>query len=192
MDKFNARNAALLYLTGRLDTDITLCIDQVVCPILLTTLFLILLRSVGVIPRILVPRRSTFGPSRPLVELVQDLGRDAVEKFLGVDAQQAPGEVDGFVDGPGLVGGLRDEGAFELVEKFERELVFGGQGFLTYDGLHGGWMVSAPGEGPQRGGKPTCISPDGVFCVELIRDVAVVFACVALSDRRFHETGQRW
>lgn len=91
-------------------------INQVLLPILL--------RSLRIIPRILIPRRLALRPARPLVILIENLRRDAVEEFLGVDPQQTPGEVEGFVDGSGLVGGLRDEGAFELVEEFERELVF--------------------------------------------------------------------
>lgn len=62
--------------------------------------------------------------SRASIELVQNTLRDTVEQFLGVDAEEVPGDVEGLEDTAGFVGGLADEGAFEFVEELERELVF--------------------------------------------------------------------
>lgn len=42
------------------------------------------------------------------------------------------------------------------------------------------------------GGQFTGIAPDGVLCVQLVRDVAVVFARVTLANGGLHETRQRW
>ena len=60
----------------------------------------------------------------PLVVLVENLGWDTVEEFLGVDTEQRPGKVEGFVNGARLVGTLGDEGALELLEELKRQLVF--------------------------------------------------------------------
>lgn len=125
--KHHVRRSYALPDINKSSTSITrpLCINQIILPILLPPNIPILLLPVRIIPRILIPLRPRLRPSRPLIKLVQNLRRDAIEEFLGIDAQQAPGEVYRFVDGSGLVGRLRDEGAFELVEEFERELVFG-------------------------------------------------------------------
>jgi len=74
------------------------------------------------------------------VELIQDALGDTVEQFLGVDAEQVPGDIEGFKDATGLVWRLADEGTLELLEEFEGELVFGGKSFLADDGLHGGYF----------------------------------------------------
>ena len=87
-----------------------------------------------VIPRILIGNL----PSRASIELIQDALGHSVEQLLGVDAEEVPGDVEGFVDTACFVRGLADEGAFELVEEFEGELVLGGEGFFSDDCLHGG------------------------------------------------------
>ena len=87
-----------------------------------------------VIPRILIGNL----PSRASIELIQDALGHPVEQLLGVDAEEVPGDVEGFLDSACFVRGLADEGAFELVEEFEGELVFGGEGFFSDDCLHGG------------------------------------------------------
>lgn len=74
------------------------------------------------------------------VELIESALGDAVKQFLGVDAQEVPSKVEGFLDGARLVGRLADEGALELLEELERELVFRGEGVFSYDGFHGGWL----------------------------------------------------
>lgn len=74
------------------------------------------------------------------VELVESALGDTVEEFLGVDAEKVPGDVEGFLDGARLIGRLADEGALELLEEFEGELVFRGEGFLSDDGFHGGCL----------------------------------------------------
>lgn len=124
------------------------------------------------VPRIFIPLPAPPLPG-PLIKLIQHLLRDAIQQFLGVNPQQTPREVDALVDGAALVRRLVDEGAFELVEEFQGELVFGREGFLADDGFHGG-------------GVPA----DGVFGVELVGDVAVVFAGVAFADGGFHEPGE--
>ena len=42
----------------------------------------------------------------------------------------------------------------------------------------------------EGGRRLTGVSADGVLGVELVRDVAVVFARVAFADGGFHETGE--
>lgn len=76
------------------------------------------------IPRILIALPG-LALARALVELIEDFLGDTVEEFFGVDAEEAPCQIDGFVDGAGFVGGLGDECFFELFEEFEGELVFG-------------------------------------------------------------------
>ena len=62
---------------------------------------------------------------------------------------------------------------FELVQELKRELVFGGKSLFTNDCFHG-----------------CCVSADGIFGVELVGDVAVVFAGMAFADGGFHEAGE--
>lgn len=73
-----------------------------------------------VIPGILVGDLA----GRAGVELIQDTLGDTIEQFLGVDAEEVPGDVERLVDTAGLVWGLADEGALEFVEELEGELVF--------------------------------------------------------------------
>ena len=77
---------------------------------------------------------------RASVELIKNLLGDTVEEFLGVDTEKVPCLVERFEDCAGLVGGLGDEGAFEFFEELEGEFVFGGEGFFSDDGFHGGWV----------------------------------------------------
>ena len=72
------------------------------------------------------------------VELIESALGDTVEEFLGVNAEQVPGDVQRLEDAARLVGRLANKGALELVEELQREFVFGGKGFFTDDGLHGG------------------------------------------------------
>lgn len=121
-----------------------------------------------VIPRILVRNLA----ARAGVEFVDDTLGDTVEEVRRVDAEEVPGDIEGLEDGAGLVGGLVDEGAFELVEELEGELVFGGEGVFSDDGFHG-----------------SGVSANGVFGVELVGDVGVVGAGAALADGGLHQTG---
>lgn len=89
-----------------------------------------------VFPRVLVRLPAL---ARTRVVLVQDLLGDTVEQLLGVDAEQVPGQIQRLVDGAVLVRALRDEGALELFQEFEGELVFGRQSLLTDDGFHGSY-----------------------------------------------------
>jgi hypothetical protein len=121
---------------------------------------------------LLILGRISTSPT-PLVVLVKDLSWDTVEQLLGVDAEQRPSEVERLVDGARFVRALSNEGAFELLEELERQLVFRGQGFLSDDGLHGGGVTA-----------------NGILGVELVGHVAVVFPCAALADGGLHETGE--
>ncbi|KAI6761576.1 hypothetical protein HG531_002129 [Fusarium graminearum] len=109
-----------------------------------------------------------------LVELVEDLGGDTVEKLLGVDTEQAPCQVEGLVNGSRLVLALADELAFELLQKLERQLVFGRQSLLTDDCLHG------------------CgITTNSVLGVQLVGNITVILSGHALTNSRLHQTRQR-
>jgi hypothetical protein len=109
-----------------------------------------------------------------LVELVEHLLGDSVEKLLGVDPEQVPGLVEAVEDGALLVCALVDVRLLELLEELKRKLVLVGQRLLTDDGLH-------------RCGVAT----DGVLGVQLVGHVTVVLASVALADGGLHETRQR-
>lgn len=128
------------------------------------------------------------------VELVQDALGDTVEQLLGVDAEEVPGDVERLVDGAGLVRGLADEGALEFLEELEGELVFGGKGFLTDDGLHGGcfdWLVLNACDSLGHGVRHTGVTTDGVLGVQLVGHIGVVLTGAALTDSGLHQTGQR-
>ena len=145
--------------------------------ILLAILLIVTPALLSIIPRVLIAASTSASSSlplpTPLIELIQHLLRYPIQQLLGVDPQQAPGHIDGLENGAGLVGGLGDEGALELIEELEGELVLGREGFLAHDGFHGGGVAA-----------------DGVFGVELVGDVAVVFARVAFADGGFHEPGE--
>jgi len=132
-----------------------------------------------VIPRILVPLLALLTTTTLLrlssIVLVKHLLGNPVKQFLGVYPQQLPGLVERLVDGPLLVRTLRDKGALELVEELERELVFAGERLLSDDGFHGGGIAT-----------------DGVFGVQLVRDIRMVASGVAFADGRLHQTRQRW
>ncbi len=140
--------------------------------ILLLPIRLHLLPLLRVIPRILIASPSLPLPT-PLVKLIQDLLRNPIQQLLRINPQQIPRQIDGLINRPRLVRRLRDKSALKLVQKLERELVFRAQSFLADDGFHAGGIAA-----------------DGVFSVELVRDVAVVFAGVAFADGRFHEAGE--
>lgn len=89
-----------------------------------------------IIPGILVGHLAR----RPRIEFIQHTLGNPVEQFLGVDAEEVPGDVQRLVNTPGLVGGLTDEGALEFVEEFERELILWGQSFFSDDCFHGGCL----------------------------------------------------
>jgi len=109
-----------------------------------------------------------------LVELVEHLLGDSVEKLLGVDPEQVPGLVEAIEDGALLVCALVDVRLLELLEELERKLVLVGQRLLTDDGLHG------------------CgVATDGVLGVQLVGHVAVVLASVALANSGLHQTRER-
>jgi hypothetical protein len=109
----------------------------------------------------------------PLVEPIQHLRRNPIKQVLRVDPQQLPRQIQTLVDIPLLVRALAHESAFELVQELKGQLVFRRQGFLADHGFHGGGVAA-----------------DGVFGVELVGDVTVVFAGAALADGGFHETGK--
>lgn len=140
--------------------------------LLVITALLLLSSLLIVIPCVLVSATSLSLPT-PLVEFIQHLLRYPVQQLLWIDAQQAPGHINGLEDAARLVGRLRDEGAFELLEELEGQLVFRGEGLFPHDGFHA-----------------SSVPTNGVLGVELIGDVAVVFARVALADGGFHESGQ--
>lgn len=112
---------------------------------------------------------TLVGLALPLVELVQDLLGDSVEKLLGVDSEQVPSLVETVEDGTLLVSALVDVCLLELLEELERELVFVGESLLTDDGLH------------RRG-----VTTNGVLGVKLVGDITVVLAGVTLADGRLH------
>lgn len=125
-----------------------------------------------VIPRILVASLLPVVLALlPGIVLFQDLGRNAVEHFLGVDAEQGPCEVQRFEDGPALVRRLGNEGSLELVQELKGEFVFGRQRLLTNDGFHG-----------------CSVTANSVLGVQLVGHVSVVSTSVLLADSGFHET----
>lgn len=131
------------------------------------------LLTILAIPGVLIPTPPLF--PGPLIELIQHLLRDTIQQLLRVDPQQTPRQIDTLVDRPALIRTLVDERPLKLVQEFQRQLVFGRKGFLADDGLHAGGVAA-----------------DGIFGVELVGDVAVVFPCVTFANGGFHEAGEGW
>jgi hypothetical protein len=109
----------------------------------------------------------------PRIELINDLGRNTIKQLFWINPKQTPRQVERLKDSPRFVGRLRDECLFKLLQELEGELVFGAEGFLTDDGLHG-----------------CCVTTNGVFGVQLIGYIAVVDAGTLCANGRLHETGQ--
>merc|ERR1711920_1143858 len=111
----------------------------------------------------------------PVVELVLDLLRDLLEQLLREDPQQCPGNVQRGEDVAILICSLCEELRLELVSELEVLVLILTQCLLADDGLHG-----------------SCVLPNGIIRIHLIRNVGVVETSHALADSRLHQPAQRW
>ncbi|KAG6547480.1 hypothetical protein Mapa_010928 [Marchantia paleacea] len=105
---------------------------------------------------------------------VKGLAGNTTQQLAVKIAEQAPGQIQRLVDVAHVVGALRHEFLFELLEEFQVEEIFGRQSLLSYHGLHGLHVLA-----------------DGVIGVQLVRHVGVVFPSHPLADGALHEPRQR-
>lgn len=99
------------------------------------------------------------------------LGVDTSEHLLWQHSHQGPGNIERIVNRSVFVCALVDKPLLESLEELQAKLVLRRQGILTNNGLH-----------------RSAISAGSVESVQGVGHIAVVLACHALSNGRFHQT----